>query len=50
VKRLILAVAGTIAGLIALRQIDEAKRICRTCPVQDQCLAWALDNGVASGV
>ena len=34
----------------ALRQIDEAKRICRTCPVQDQCLAWALDNGVACGV
>jgi hypothetical protein len=30
----------------ALRQIDEAKRICRFCPVHIQCLAWALENGV----
>jgi WhiB family redox-sensing transcriptional regulator len=34
----------------ALRQIDEAKRICRVCPAQIQCLAWALDNGVTDGV
>jgi WhiB family redox-sensing transcriptional regulator len=34
----------------ALRQIAEAKRICRTCPAQTQCLAWALDNGVTDGV
>jgi WhiB family redox-sensing transcriptional regulator len=34
----------------ALRQIDEAKRICRFCPVQIQCLAWALENGVTDGV
>jgi WhiB family transcriptional regulator, redox-sensing transcriptional regulator len=34
----------------ALRQIEEAKRICRTCPAQDRCLAWALDTRVASGV
>lgn len=32
------------------RQIDEAKRICRTCPVQPQCLAWALENGITNGV
>ena len=25
----------------ALRQIGEAKRVCRTCPAQTQCLAWA---------
>ena len=25
----------------ALRHIDEAKRICRACPAQTQCLAWA---------
>lgn len=37
------------AGL-ALRQVDEAKRICRTCPVQARCLAWALDHGVTDGV
>jgi Transcription factor WhiB len=24
----------------ALRQIEEAKRICRTCPAQAPCLAW----------
>jgi WhiB family transcriptional regulator, redox-sensing transcriptional regulator len=34
----------------ALRQIDEAKRICRVCQVQIQCLAWALENGVTDGV
>lgn len=34
----------------ALRQIDEAKRICRACPAQVQCLAWALENGVTDGV
>jgi WhiB family redox-sensing transcriptional regulator len=34
----------------ALRQIDEAKRICRTCPAQARCLAWALDHGVTDGV
>ena len=34
----------------ALRQIEEAKRICRVCQVRIQCLAWALDNGVTDGV
>jgi WhiB family redox-sensing transcriptional regulator len=34
----------------ALRQIDEAKRICRVCPAQIRCLSWALDNGVTDGV
>ena len=34
----------------ALRQIEEAKRMCRVCPVQTQCLAWALENGVTDGV
>jgi WhiB family transcriptional regulator, redox-sensing transcriptional regulator len=34
----------------ALRQIEEAKRICRACPAQAPCLAWALDQGVGSGV
>jgi WhiB family transcriptional regulator, redox-sensing transcriptional regulator len=34
----------------ALRQIEEAKRICRGCPVRVQCLAWALDNQVTDGV
>jgi WhiB family redox-sensing transcriptional regulator len=34
----------------ALRQMEEAKRICRDCPVQIQCLGWALENGAADGV
>src|SRR5580704_2099288 len=34
----------------ALRRIDEAKRICRRCPAQLQCLAWALENGITDGV
>jgi WhiB family transcriptional regulator, redox-sensing transcriptional regulator len=34
----------------ALRQIGEAKRICRACPAQTQCLAWALHNRVTDGV
>ena len=34
----------------ALRQIEAAKRICRACPAQARCLAWALDHGVGSGV
>jgi WhiB family transcriptional regulator, redox-sensing transcriptional regulator len=34
----------------ALRQVDEAKRICRACPVRTPCLAWALDQGILSGI
>jgi WhiB family redox-sensing transcriptional regulator len=30
--------------------IDQAKRVCRACPVQAPCLTWALDHGVATGV
>ena len=33
-----------------LRQIEEAKRICRVCPVRTVCLAWALDHEVGPGV
>jgi WhiB family transcriptional regulator, redox-sensing transcriptional regulator len=34
----------------ALLQIDEAKRVCRTCAVMDECLQWALDSGQDAGV
>ena len=34
----------------ALRQAREAIRICRTCPIQVRCLAWALEQGVTDGV
>jgi WhiB family redox-sensing transcriptional regulator len=29
----------------ALGQMKEAKRICRACPVQIQCLAWRWATG-----
>lgn len=34
----------------ALKQIEEAKAVCRTCPVTDQCLKWALDTNQDSGI
>src|SRR5699024_4394443 len=34
----------------ALLQIEEAKASCRTCPVQEVCLQWAIDTGQDSGV
>ena len=34
----------------ALRQIRDARRICRGCPAQAPCLAWALDHGITDGV
>ena len=34
----------------ALRQVEEAKRICRVCPARVQCLDWALENGVTDGL
>ena len=34
----------------ALRQIDEAKRVCQGCPARMPCLEWALEHGVAAGI
>jgi WhiB family transcriptional regulator, redox-sensing transcriptional regulator len=34
----------------AQRQIEQATRICRTCLVRTECLAWALDHEVTDGV
>jgi WhiB family redox-sensing transcriptional regulator len=34
----------------ALLQIAEAKAVCRRCPVQAQCLNWALTSGQDAGV
>ncbi len=34
----------------ALLQIEEAKAVCRRCPVVDTCLKWALENGQDAGV
>jgi WhiB family redox-sensing transcriptional regulator len=32
---------------VSLLQIDEAKQICRTCPVCEACLRWASHIGAA---
>ncbi|MEU1125867.1 WhiB family transcriptional regulator [Streptomyces sp. NPDC005899] len=34
----------------ALVQAEEAKAVCRQCPVREQCLDWALENAQDSGV
>ncbi|PSK97427.1 transcription factor WhiB [Murinocardiopsis flavida] len=34
----------------ALVQIEEAKEVCRSCPVVDSCLRWALESGQDGGV
>jgi WhiB family redox-sensing transcriptional regulator len=31
-------------------QAEEAKAICRRCPVTDECLQWALESGQDAGV
>ena len=34
----------------ALVQIEEAKAVCRQCPVVDTCLKWAMETGQDAGV
>ncbi|MCP3768200.1 MULTISPECIES: WhiB family transcriptional regulator [Streptomyces] len=34
----------------ALLQTEQAKAVCRRCPVRQQCLDWALDTGQSLGV
>jgi WhiB family redox-sensing transcriptional regulator len=34
----------------AVLQIQEAKVVCSRCPVQTECLTWALEAGVDHGV
>ena len=34
----------------ALLQIEEAKAVCRRCPVMEQCLQWAMETGQEHGV
>lgn len=34
----------------ALLQIEEAKAVCRNCPVMERCLQWALESGQEHGV
>lgn len=37
-------------GLLAARQAEKAKKVCRRCPVVDQCLSWALETVQEHGV
>lgn len=39
------AVAWTIFFPNQGENAEPAKRICRTCPAQQPCLTWALDQG-----
>ncbi|MFC6081611.1 WhiB family transcriptional regulator [Sphaerisporangium aureirubrum] len=34
----------------ALMQIEEAKQVCRSCPVVESCLKWAIESGQDAGV
>lgn len=34
----------------ALDQVEEAKAVCRTCDVTEQCLEWALGTNQDAGV
>ncbi|MCZ4096734.1 WhiB family transcriptional regulator [Streptomyces sp. So13.3] len=34
----------------ALLQIQQAKAVCRRCPVREECLSWALEAGQDAGV
>jgi WhiB family transcriptional regulator, redox-sensing transcriptional regulator len=34
----------------ALDQVAEAKRVCASCPVRPDCLAWALRAGESAGI
>ena len=34
----------------AIAQIEEAKAVCRTCPVIETCLKWAIETGQDAGV
>jgi hypothetical protein len=40
--------AGTTGPNLVL--IDDAKAYCRSCPVQVECLRWALDNRQEAGI
>lgn len=33
-----------------LPQIEQAKAVCRTCPVRGECLSYADENGVKDGI
>src|ERR687897_314870 len=34
----------------AIVQLEEAKAVCRRCPVTEECLSWALESGQDAGI
>ena len=34
----------------ALLQVQQAKAVCRRCPVTEECLGWAMQTGQDAGV
>ncbi|MEU9410144.1 WhiB family transcriptional regulator [Streptomyces sp. NPDC048281] len=38
------------SGTLTHVQIDDAKAVCRRCPVLEQCLGWAMEFGPVEGV
>lgn len=34
----------------AVQQAERAKQVCHSCPVESQCLEWALNTGRTTGV
>ncbi|MGH8909902.1 MAG: WhiB family transcriptional regulator [Egibacteraceae bacterium] len=34
----------------AIEQTEKAKRVCRQCPVEAQCLEWALETRQDAGI
>ncbi|MFF5497882.1 WhiB family transcriptional regulator [Streptomyces aquilus] len=41
---------GDIRSGRTVLQIDEAKAVCRRCPVAEQCLSWAVDADPVEGI
>ena len=37
-------------GMVAHRQVAQAKAVCARCPVASQCLDWAVRNGEPEGI
>lgn len=43
-------VTGRSDAAVNAPKIEQAKAVCRRCPVTDQCLQWALESGQDYGV